>query len=53
MKRSIFIEGIPGTGKSTMQTRLAQKMQEYRVYREGDRLGKERENLGGRQWKFP
>ena len=36
MKRNIFIEGIPGTGKSTLQTRLAQEMPEYRIYREGD-----------------
>ena len=36
MRRSIFIEGIPGTGKSTLQTRLAQEVQGYRVYREGD-----------------
>lgn len=36
MKRNIFIEGIPGTGKSALQNRLAQEMPEYHVYREGD-----------------
>lgn len=33
---NIFIEGIPGSGKSTLQNALAQRLPEYRVYREGE-----------------
>lgn len=36
MGKNIFIEGVPGTGKSTLLNRLAQERPEYRVYREGD-----------------
>lgn len=36
MKRNIFIEGIPGTGKSTLLNRLAREWPEYHAYREGD-----------------
>lgn len=36
MGKNIFIEGVPGTGKSTLLNRLAQENPEYRVYREGD-----------------
>lgn len=33
---NIFIEGIQGSGKSTLTTRLAQKYTDYQPYREGD-----------------
>jgi len=36
MKRNIFIEGLQGTGKSTLLNRLAREWPEYHVYREGD-----------------
>lgn len=36
MRKNIFIEGVPGTGKSTLLNRFAQKQPEYHVYREGD-----------------
>ena len=36
MGKNIFIEGVPGTGKSTLLNRLAQERPEYRAYREGD-----------------
>ncbi len=36
MKKNIFIEGLQGTGKSTLLNLLAQKWPEYHVYREGD-----------------
>lgn len=36
MKRNIFIEGLQGTGKSTLVNRLSQKYPHYQVYREGD-----------------
>lgn len=36
MSKSIFIEGIQGTGKSTLSNRLAQALPEYHVYHEGD-----------------
>lgn len=31
-----FIEGIQGAGKSTLVGKLAEKLPEYRVFREGD-----------------
>ena len=31
-----FIEGIQGAGKSTLVSRMAEKLPEYRVFREGD-----------------
>ena len=34
--QNIFIEGIQGAGKSTLVNRLAQRLPEYSVYREGD-----------------
>lgn len=36
MGRNIFIEGLQGTGKSTLVNRLAQLKPRYQVYREGD-----------------
>lgn len=36
MGRNIFIEGLQGTGKSTLINRLVQKYPRYQVYREGD-----------------
>lgn len=33
---NIFIEGIQGTGKSTLLTKLGQALPDYQVYREGD-----------------
>lgn len=34
--KNIFIEGLQGTGKSTLLEALAQKLDAYHVYREGD-----------------
>lgn len=36
MKKNIFIEGMQGTGKTTLLNTLAKKHPEYQVYREGD-----------------
>lgn len=36
MPKNIFIEGIQGTGKSTLSSRLAKELPEYHVYHEGD-----------------
>ena len=36
MKNNIFIEGLPGYGKSTLLNRLARTWPEYQVYRQGD-----------------
>ena len=36
MGKNIFIEGVPGTGKSTLLSRIAQKHPQYQAYREGD-----------------
>lgn len=36
MKNSIFVEGLQGTGKSTLVNRLSEKHPNYKVYREGD-----------------
>lgn len=36
MSKNIFIEGIQGTGKSTLSRRLAKELPEYHVYHEGD-----------------
>lgn len=36
MGKNIFIEGLQGTGKSTLINRLAQQYPCYQVYREGD-----------------
>lgn len=33
---NIFIEGLQGTGKSTLLNRLSQKYPDYKAYREGD-----------------
>ncbi len=34
--KNIFIEGLQGTGKSTLLRRMAKEMPEYKVYYEGD-----------------
>ncbi len=34
--KNIFIEGIQGTGKSTLLTKISMQRPEYRAYREGD-----------------
>ena len=36
MGKNIFIEGVPGTGKSTLLSQIAQKHPQYQAYREGD-----------------
>lgn len=36
MARNLFIEGVPGTGKSTLLNRLARECPECHPYREGD-----------------
>lgn len=36
MAKNIFIEGIQGTGKSTLSSRLAKELPDYHVYHEGD-----------------
>lgn len=36
MAKNIFIEGIQGTGKSTLSRRLAKELPDYHVYHEGD-----------------
>lgn len=36
MGRNLFIEGLQGTGKSTLMNRLAKEWSEYHAYREGD-----------------
>lgn len=36
MGMNYFIEGVPGTGKSTLLNRLSKEHPEYSVYREGD-----------------
>ena len=36
MRKNLFIEGLPGTGKSTLLNRLARKWPEWHAYREGD-----------------
>ena len=34
--KNIFIEGLQGTGKSTLTNRLSKELPQYHVYREGD-----------------
>lgn len=34
--KNIFVEGIQGSGKTTLQNRLGQQLPNYRVFREGD-----------------
>lgn len=34
--KNVFIEGIQGTGKSTLENELAKRLPAYKVYREGD-----------------
>ncbi|WP_167959121.1 P-loop NTPase family protein [Anaerosporobacter faecicola] len=36
MKKNIFIEGIPGCGKTTLLNRLNEALPEYQCFREGD-----------------
>ena len=36
MKRSYFVEGLQGAGKSTFVQRLSDSLRDYRVFREGD-----------------
>lgn len=36
MKKNIFIEGMQGTGKSTLVSMFQQKYPDYKAYREGD-----------------
>lgn len=36
MYQNIFIEGLQGTGKSTLLTALGRKLPDYKLYREGD-----------------
>lgn len=36
MTKNIFIEGLQGTGKSTLLTKLSRKYPRYHTYREGD-----------------
>lgn len=36
MAKNIFIEGIQGTGKSTLSSRLEKELTDYHVYHEGD-----------------
>ena len=36
MAKNLFIEGIQGTGKSTLSRKLAKALPEFHVYHEGD-----------------
>jgi len=35
-KKNLFIEGLQGTGKSTLLTKLSLEYKEYIAYREGE-----------------